>query len=188
MINNNVSFGAKIPVASCQVYDIARFKHVPATIYEYDCKDSLDFYEVAGDRKRWMFKDSFANLMKEKFTGSKFMTTTNFYTLEKGLAGIMMCHKIKNQMIVSTIETTKNCDYKFAGKNLLCAAAKVAMKEGRDDLVISSPVPSAIDFYTKSCGFKPMDEGNVAMKKVDMEGFIERTQAQTKAQIVDLIG
>ena len=36
---NNISFGKKIPLTTCQIQDKKTGKFVPATLFEYDCKD-----------------------------------------------------------------------------------------------------------------------------------------------------
>ena len=42
----NISFGKKIPIAQCQIQNLATKKFEPATIYELDCHDESDLLEV----------------------------------------------------------------------------------------------------------------------------------------------
>jgi hypothetical protein len=41
-----VSFGKKIPVAKCHIIDNQKKKAVPATVYEYDCKNADDVEDL----------------------------------------------------------------------------------------------------------------------------------------------
>ena len=53
MINNNISFGKKIPLTTCQIQDKKTGNFVPATLFEYDCKDEDDILEIVFTGKQW---------------------------------------------------------------------------------------------------------------------------------------
>ena len=54
---NNINFCKKIPINSCKVIDKKDGKHKEATVYEYDCKDLFDIYEVSKLGSNFSFKD-----------------------------------------------------------------------------------------------------------------------------------
>ena len=62
-----VSFGKKIPISNCKVVDKKENKLINATLYEYDCKDLGDYYDVKDLKGRWNFKDMIAEEIYIKF-------------------------------------------------------------------------------------------------------------------------
>ena len=63
MINNSISFGRKIPVATCQVKNLEKNKFTPATVYEFDCRDRSDMEELREAEGEWEFKRALYNDM-----------------------------------------------------------------------------------------------------------------------------
>jgi len=64
---SSISFGAKIPVAKCQVLDKRENKFINATVYEYDCKDLEDIFEVGDLDESWEFQDLYTSSMHKKY-------------------------------------------------------------------------------------------------------------------------
>ena len=67
MINNNISFGKKIPLTTCKIQEKNTGNFVPATLYEYDCKDEQDILEIVFTGSQWYFSDSIVKNMGKKF-------------------------------------------------------------------------------------------------------------------------
>ena len=74
MINNSISFGKKIPITSCQVQDKTTGNFLPATLYEYDCKDEQDILEVVFTGKQWYFSNSIIKNMEKKLKLNEIFT------------------------------------------------------------------------------------------------------------------
>ena len=71
MINNNISFGKKIPLTTCQIQDKKTGNFVPATLFEYDCKDEDDILEIVFTGKQWYFSEAIIKNMDKKFQLNK---------------------------------------------------------------------------------------------------------------------
>ena len=67
---NNISFTAKIPVSTCKVQDTITKEYVPATIFEYDCKDESDIEEIAhlNEAGFWKYMHAYLNTAMYKLT------------------------------------------------------------------------------------------------------------------------
>ena len=53
-----ITFTGKIPIAKCQIKNRLTQKRVPATFFEYDCRDIEDSIEVKNARRMHSFKDT----------------------------------------------------------------------------------------------------------------------------------
>ena len=66
MNNIAISFGRKIPRYTCQIQNKYTGSYIPATIYEYNCKDESDYEEVNSLNRRWAFKENIGRNMEAK--------------------------------------------------------------------------------------------------------------------------
>ena len=58
-----ISFGKKIPIAQCQIYDNQQQKFVKAVISEFDCKDKSDITEIKSLGPNWQYKETISSNM-----------------------------------------------------------------------------------------------------------------------------
>ena len=177
-----VSFGKKIPVATCKVKNIQRNKFIDATLYELDCKDRTDIKEVGSLKDGWSFKYSILSDMRRKMylENSERMVCSYFYALENqkneiiGLAEVM---KMYPSLILSYIVSEPDKKYKYVGQNIIGLLGKMALEEKLKEIYIPTPILEARKFYTKKCGFENTREG-VALR-LSKKG-IRKMQAKLK--------
>ena len=190
-MNNTINFGAKIPIAKCQIQKTLTKASMPATIYEYDCKDVEDWVALKNQKGSWAYLGLFTERMLDKYNLSKAMEDFKCYVIEGQKGELLGFVQTKDRLLstdIQLLETSANKEYKYTGKTLLSTVAKIALRENRNNLTVSYPVDSALDFYVKGCGFEPTRATLLRMNKEGMQELISKTQEQTKAQIVDLIG
>ena len=161
MIINPVSFGKKIPIATCKVKDLQQNKFVSATMYEFDCCDLSDIREVEGKTRDWDFRTSIVHNMEHKYNCltnplHKRINNDAFYTIEKNnkIIGITQVTKEDPELIIEYIESEHKGEYKYVGQNLINLLGKIAFKENFKRIYVPNPIPKAYNFYVKKCGFK----------------------------------
>lgn len=193
-----VSFGKKIPVAQGQIKNYKHDYYIPATLYELDCTDKEDIDEISSLSGKWLFRKIISNNMNDKFNGQEDIFDTSekkFYILQldKGeTVGIMQVHEIENSVYVDYIESkeTKNNKYKYIGQLLLSTLGADALKRKMKTMVIATPIPSSISFYTEKCGFNRVDNilglDLLKMDRNEIKKFVSTVEEKTKSPIVDI--
>jgi len=190
----NISFGAKIPVASCQIQERATGDFIPAAVYEYDCKDYEDIKKVESAKGIWHYKNTITNDMKLKYSNFffNFMPPENhkhYYTIEKEdgeIIGMTQTSHKDNSVNISFIETRSNGKYKYAGQALIAAVGMKILADNNDKLYVKCPVNDALDFYKKSCKFSEDSTGVLYMDRRQIKKFLTRTKKRTRAPIINL--
>ena len=187
---NNISFGAKIPVATCQIYNKSIKQPCKATIYEFDCKDEHDeqyFRKIPG---RWTYSKDIANDIDMRRCYPRQFSNYRFFALEtqdNKPVGIMEYITSDDANNVDFIEAHQRNKYKYIGTTLLAHAAKQTLKENLEELIICDPVEKAIPFYTDKCGFRDgIGSPELRMKQEGMKKLIEHAKEKTKAPIIDI--
>ena len=104
---SSISFGRKIPRYTCQVQNKTTGEYVPATIYEYNCKDERDYEEIKKLDRRWLFKDNIAHFMEVKHSVQTLFnekSNDSFFSMQVGkdIIGIAQ---------VCTLNGISNIDY-----------------------------------------------------------------------------
>lgn len=196
----NISFKAKIPVSECQVYDRQKKKFVPATLYEYDCKDFSDIQRFKNNYHKWIYMDSFISNMKIKFMHfcydkghtNNALEADRFYSLElpdNHLVGF--CETVDN--IKSTniyyLETDRERRYKYAGQSILASLSKQMLNSSLNhEMTINCPANSARNFYIDKCGFDIKREKALYLDKKGLSDFVKTFEERTHKPIVNLCG
>lgn len=158
-----ISFGKKIPIATCQIQRKKDKKFEQATIYEYDCSEKSDMQKIKyvfwgkTNSAPWKYAceiwadacDKFKPFLKEhKLTG--------IYTIENSKKQtICICdtYEDEKEIKVRYIESKKDSSYKYAGQNMLAMLAKKVVRTNKKDLFINDGQPEAEIFYKEKCGF-----------------------------------
>ena len=182
----NITFTGKIPIAKCQIKDRTTKESVPATFFEYDCRDIEDSIEVKNAKRIHSFKDSIAKYMQIKTKQIKGRATPDkerFFGLTTSngeIIGIAQTKSDAQGIHINYIETDFN-HYKHAGQNMLAMIGKFNMKGSIEKrLIIDCYTENAYDFYTKKCDFKPYEKGRkLALGPKGIRKLIQR--AQTKS-------
>ena len=201
-MNMNVSFKAQIPVSQCQLYDKQDKKFVPATLYEFDCKDISDIKHFKRDLKKWVYMESLICAMGAKFRHYRegFGESTNegndkfdgykFYSLElpnNHIVGFCEAYDDKDNKNIYYLETERERRYKFAGQSIIASMAKQMISSHENpELTINFPARSARDFYVDKCGFEPNGKVELVMKKQKMSDFVKSFEEKTEKPILDL--
>ncbi len=187
----NISFGKKVPIMQCKVVNTKTMEYIPATIFEYDCKDKTDADDINAIDGYWFYKNEIFFTAKDKIQFPKKKRDIRIFSLEnnKGKTiGLMQCSKNGNQCDVNLLEKRFLDKHKYVGSVLLAAAAKETLKSQADKLTVSSPVPEARDFYINGCGFKATSTKNLEMNQEQIEKFIKQTEQKTNSPIINLQG
>lgn len=197
----NISFGQKIPVSQCQVFDKETNKFVNATLYEFDCKDKSDIQYFKKDMRKWVYINSFISEMLAKYRYyckyrnfncpevQDALDELKFYSLEDSknrIIGFCETTGTKDTQDIYYLETNREHRYKYAGQGILASIAKLMVKSVQNpQMSISNPANSARQFYIDKCGFKPLDKG-LHIGKQGMTDFIRNFEGSTQNPIMDL--
>lgn len=189
----NISFGKKIPIAKCSVFDNKQRQFVPATVNEYDCTTMTDFVEVRKLDSTWKFADTIARSIyaKNDCFYKKIPNTYRFFNIEREngeVLGIAACDEKQSSLDVNFIETKPDKSHKFAGQVLLASLAGHSVNSGKFKFRIKNAVESAEGFYENTCGFKRNYEDDFEISKRDIPQFINQTERRTNSQIIDIRG
>ncbi len=189
----SVSFGKKIPVASCKVKNNHTGKFERAKLYEYDCKDLADLQEFAKLPDYWGFKDAILSGMCEKkvvLDKHNVSTGVSYFVLQDKndeTIGICSAKKSLTDYGVKLIQTTPLKSHKYTGQAMLAALALVGLKENRNKFEIKYPTDEAMTFYTDKCCFqKGESKYHLEMDRRGMKKLLRKVQARTHSQIVDI--
>ena len=190
----NISFGKKIPIAQCQIQSIKTGKFEPATIYELDCKDETDVIETLKPQDKWIYARSINRNMCNKYIQQQQgeESSSTFYILEnkdgKTLGMAQTDELLKKAHNLAFLDTEKDKQYKYVGQTLLASIAKNIMDKDGIRLSVFEPVPTAVPFYDKICGFQNIGNLLLTADRQEMKDFISRTQERTKSTLIDLKG
>ena len=186
---NNLSFKAKFPISNCHILDKKQNNFVEATVFEHDCKDLFDAYEVQKTDKDFAFRDLFLSGMHKKFINNKIglNTTGHYYTLQKKDGEILgLCHTTEDKDIeVALLSSRKFGNYKYVGQNILSALAQKTMEQNKEELKVGCVLEEAEDFYEKACGFEKRLNGVIEpyytfhLSKENIPNFIEKVKKKT---------
>ncbi len=193
-----ISFGSKIPISACKIYNKEAKKFERATLYEIDCKDEEDINYLNNIEGKWEYKDSVAYGAKYKYMallGVDFEETMpcmqdwQFYSLEtedRNTACICEVHPMENSKNIEIIESNPDKKYKYAGQTLLAGIAKRILPYGFD-LEVLIPVKKAESFYSKVCGFPRNDSTfGYCVKNQGLKDFIERVEEKVQGNILNI--
>jgi hypothetical protein len=189
----NISFGKKIPIAKCSVFDNQQRQFIPVTVNEYDCKTMDDFVEVRKLDSTWKFADTIARSIyaKNDCFYKKIPNTYRFFNIERDngeVIGIAACDEKQGSLDVNFIETKPDKKYKFAGQALLASLAGYSVNLGKFKLKIKNAIESSVGFYQNICGFKRNFEDDFEISKRDIPQFIAQTEGRTQTPIIELKG
>lgn len=178
-----ISFGKKIPITQCKVFDKDAKTFVEATFYEYDCKDLFDVYDVEELEGNWSFKNLIKAGMQNKYLnqiiGKK--DSTHYYcTKDKNGRTIGICKTNETNDAIEVKLITNGCSdkYKYVGQTMLTSLAQIALISQKEKLIIKRALADAKDFYGKICGFHCTTKGqnifgyDYELKKEELPTFI----------------
>ena len=190
---SSISFGRKIPIAKCCVFDKQQKQFVPATVNEYDCTTMTDFLEVKKLASTWKFADLIANSIyaKNDCYNKKVPNTYRIFNIEKDdgeVLGIASCNEKQGSLDVNFIETEPNKNHKYTGQVLLASLASYSVNLGKFKLKIKNAIESSVGFYQNICGFKRNFEDDFEISRRDIPQFIAQTEDRTQAPIIEFKG
>lgn len=180
---SSISFGKKIPIMQCKVQNRKTNNFVPSTIYEYDCKDPNDAKEIDKISDLWIFKPEFYHLAKDKFQFPQKHNNTKIYSLETSdgnILGLINFSNNENINNIDILETKPFSGHKYVGRLLIAAVAKRTLINGYKKLTVDHPMRTAVDYYTKECGFKETDGIPLEMDRLQMKKFIKESKEKTQ--------
>ena len=200
----NISFGKKIPITNCSVYDKQKQAFVNATMYELDGKDKEDLDYLIYQKGNWGILK--CNIMTDFFDKQQrilskkelspletfILNAKKFYTLETqndksiGLCEVM---ELPDSTNIHFLECNPDKTHKFAGQVLLASIAKNIIKKDCASLTVNDPAESATDFYINKCGFTPSTNQphKIEMNKEQMEHFVQQVEQRTQNPIVNIL-
>lgn len=195
-----ISFGRKIPIATCQVQNNETENFEKATIYEYDCQDKSDLDELNELAENGYFDFGhciWAHAYQKAQPTKSEHRNINIYAMEdESGETICLCNASKDnrRIILKHIESSKNKKYSYAGQNMIAMLAKKVIQTNKKELYVSNILEEAREFYIYKCGFETVAEKNiyggrdVTMFKQDIPNYLELVQSKTKTPIIDIRG
>ena len=187
-----ISFGRKIPITQCQVYDNQKKEFTKATCYAFDCKDKSDLDEIEQMGNEWRYLNETLFNMQRGYMNrdDDRMTSIVVYTLEKPNGeklGLCTTEDKGRRIDVNYLETKQDGKHKFAGQTLLASIGTQILNNSKFLFVIRNAVGSAADFYDKICGFRDNpDNADFTMNREGIRKFIKQTEERTKAPILEI--
>ncbi|MBQ9149926.1 hypothetical protein IJX73_03240 [bacterium] len=196
---NSISFGAKIPTTRCQILDKQKNEFIPATVYEYDCNDIEDVYEIGDLDESWQFGEDVASKMHAKYlkrNTPKAENNIHYYSLKTGNEVVSICQTQENDRSIGVklIESSHDGKYKYAGQAMLASLGAKALSEENQTLKICGALPEAYHFYEDVCQFRCTTPGyNILGYQFDttrdeLADFVDRTESRTNGNIINLVG
>lgn len=189
----NITFGRKIPITYCQIYDKEKQKFVGATCYKYDCNDKSDLKEIEklGDNWRYL-PETTANMKRKEIRQNQGLSCdVVVFTIEdkKGETLGLCCAEDKERSLeVNYIESKQDNKHKFVGQVLLASIGQEVLdNDSQRKLVVKNAVSSAYGFYEDVCGFIE-DKGScdLFMPREKIHRFLKQTKQRTHSPIINL--
>lgn len=186
---SQISFGRKIPRYTCQIQNKQTGEYIPATFYEYNCKDESDYEEIHNLDRKWTFKDKIAHNMEIKHgvqTYLKEKSNSSFYAIQVGkeLIGITQVTTCNGTSNIDYITTKPRNEYKYAGQTMIACAGKELLKKNGYLMTVATAIDDAYPFYRK-IGFHEFGDHLFRMNRDDISTLIEITEVETEAPILD---
>ena len=185
-----ISFGAKIPISTCKIYNRQEKKFVPAVFYEIDCKDKSDVDFIKSLPEPWIYRRNFIYGILHKhylFSQRHEDGPDKIYSIEDKdgyITSLCQTTSNKDSVNIEFIESSPSKKYKFSGQAMLALVAKQIFSEGKD-LTVEIPAFEAKQFYEKVCKFdKDSSKEGYILKKCEIPDFIKRTKIRTTDIIV----
>jgi len=189
-----INFGKKIPIAQCQIQDRTTKNPTSATIYEYDCKDSSDYWDLyrISKEQEWVFADIIATKADDKYNGS--YPDERIYALEdKSGKTVGLCNfrENKDKIEVQYIDSKSSRKYKYIGQTMLAFLAQKALYENKKELRINNASTLAFKFYKKCCfkyDWSELSNGqsDFYLKREKLHLLIRKNQKNTKSETLNL--
>ena len=183
-----ISFGRKIPVATCNIQNKRTKELSKAIIYEHDARDSADVQYFKNLPKHWKFGREVSENISLKHAFQHVYVNDRYFSIEnkEGMPiGLMQISDNCDFIDVEFLEAHDRKKYNFIGTNLLAYAGMTTLNEGQDRLIISEALKKARPFYIEHCGFRQNNK-ILEMKREEIPNFVQKSQAKTK--IMDLWG
>lgn len=190
-----INFTGKIPIATCRIENKKTQKSVPATFFEYDCKDLSDSIEVRTQQDLNIFKISIAGYMKIKtlkINSCRKPDEKYFYGLQTkdgDIVAIAQTYVEDDSVHIDFIETNHK-KYKHAGKNMLALIGKNMLEDKKGKkLVVDYALDEAVDFYIDGCNFKlkgSHKDKKFVLHKKGVKKLIENAQSKSKGLFVEV--
>ena len=184
-----INFCKKIPVNQIQVIDKVQKRPVEATVYEYDCEDLDDIYEVGDLDLSWSFGEMIASNMHRQFLKNKIMQkddSLHYYCVKDGfnrMLGLCQTVESKDSIDVKLIVSHPNQRYKYIGQAMLATLGQKVVNQDIESLKVRAALSDVYRFYEDGCGFKrDLSRGteifgrDYKMENKDIPGFIQRTK------------
>jgi hypothetical protein len=192
-----ISFGQKIPIAQCGVYDKIKNAYTKAVLYEFDGKDASDIDYFVYQTGNWsslknnMTVDLYDKNQKYKKGIKNNGYEKKFYSLEaqEGKSiGICETSNFMNYTDIIYLNCNPDKNYKYAGQAMLAGISKPL--EDKEDalLTVTDPADSARYFYVNCCGFTPIyqNKRELQMNSSQMKQFVKNVEKLTNKPVINL--
>ena len=187
----NISFGKKIPIAKCNVFDNKQRQFIPVTVNEYDCTTMTDFVEVRKLDSTWKFADTIARRIYAKNDSyyRKTPNTSRFFNIEKEngeVLGIAACDEKQGSLDLDFIETAPDKKHKYVGQAFLASLAGHSVNKGKFKFKIKNSIESSVGFYQTVCGFNRNYDNDFEISRRTIPQFITQTEQRTQGPIIEI--
>jgi len=192
---NYISFGKKIPLAICAIQDRTTKNPKKAVIYEYDCKDSSDYFELykISKQQEWIFADTICNKADMKYRGMHSDERIISLEDEDGrTVGLCNFKDVLGKTEVKYIDSKSDRKYKYIGQTILAFLAKLSFFQGKKELRVSNASRHAFKFYKKCCFKYDWNEtqngiNDFYLKRENFLKLIRKNKEKTKGGNINLL-
>ena len=191
-----ISFGNKIAIADCNIYNKKNKTMQKAHLYELNCNSRSDIsylYNKKGDD--WIFGADILNNMQQKCDYLKYqiepeerkqwLKDSKYYILESNRNILGACEAVysKNDVRINYLTSIDKKDYKYIGSAILGAITAHNLRENGGTTLIPLPTPKSYKFYQNACGFSPNIETPIALKHENPKSFIEKLKNKIQLRL-----
>jgi len=186
-----ISFGKKIPIATCSIINKVTKQPQNVTIFEHDCKDKEDYEYFMNLAGAWNFKENVALQAYSKHNLPSTNMGTKIYSMETQSGktiGIMETYELNKTCTVEHLEAHQRGLYGYIGSSMLAYLSQRNLINNISSIVITNPSKNARKFYKEHCFFTDCPPIALEINRNDMKKLIEKTKSKTQSPIIDLRG
>ena len=186
-----ISFGKKIPVATCNIKNSTNMQPCHATIFEHDCADISDYEEISNLKGHWEYKDAIAKEALKKYEHPISNIGTKIYSISTQTGktvGLMETCEYNKMCSIEHLESHYKGLYQGIGTALLSFLAQQKTKQNVSHIFVTNPAKTAKKFYTEHCFFNKTDTIALELNREGMTKLIAKHEDKTKSPIINLKG
>ena len=199
-----ISFGKKIPISTCNIYDKYSGNYTKSTLYEIDCKDRSDIKYIKDIKGVWNYKneivlnaeDKHRILSNNKNAACRKQPKDDFYlhgnqffsleTPEKDVVCLCQTEQYGDDIDITFLESGGRNRFRYCAQTMLAFIAKHLLNTDKI-LTIRIPAYNATWFYSDVCKFERVcNHSGFELPEENMISFVQNVEERTNGEIIDI--